>query len=41
MGEECLSGLALISIERGIADSLDFDNVLNRFSKVKKRQIVI
>ena len=35
MGEERLSGLPLISIERGLADSLDFGNVLNRFSKVK------
>ena len=41
MGEERLSGFALISIEREIAESLDFDDVLTRFSKIKKRRIVI
>ena len=38
MGEERLSGLALISIERGMADSLDFDNVISRFSRTKKEE---
>ena len=41
MGEERLSGLSLISIEREIAECLDFDDVLTRFTKIKKRKIVI
>ena len=39
MGEERLSGLGLISMERDLADSLDFDKVIDRFSNSKKRKL--
>ncbi|KAJ8044812.1 Zinc finger MYM-type protein 1 [Holothuria leucospilota] len=38
MGEERLSGLAIISIERDLATSVSFKNVIDTFSSIKKRK---
>lgn len=38
MTNERLSGLALISIERDVAENIDFDSTINRFASRKKRR---
>lgn len=39
MSEERLSSLAMISINRNMTETVIFDNVLNTFSRVKKRKM--
>ena len=41
MGEERLSGLALISIERQYAERIDHDAIISRFSAMKKRKMTL
>ena len=41
MSEERLSSLALISIERDMADTTDFDSVIETFSSMRFRRIVL
>ena len=41
MSEERLTGLALISIERQFADSIRINDVISRFSSLKKRKILL
>jgi hypothetical protein len=38
MSNERLSGLALLSIERELADNIDFDSTINRFASLKSRR---
>ncbi len=38
MTSERLSGLALISIERDLAESIDFESTINRFASMKSRR---
>ena len=38
MSNERLSGLALLSIERELADNIDFDSTINRFASLKLRR---
>lgn len=39
MGQERLSSLALLSIERDIMDTIDFDSVIDKFAAIKARRI--
>ena len=39
MGQECLSSLALMSIERGLTASIDFTTVIDNFATLKARKI--
>ena len=41
MAEERLSSLALISIERDFADTVDFDTVIDTFSAMSQRRFVL
>jgi hypothetical protein len=41
MGQETLSGLAIMSIEFGIADSLKYDDVIDEFAASKSRKVHI
>lgn len=38
IGEERLSNLAILSIERNIANEINFNNVIETFAKMKKRK---
>jgi len=38
MSNERLSGLALLSIERELADNIDFDSTINRFASLNSRR---
>ena len=38
MTNERLSGLAIISIERDLAESIDFESTINRFALMKSRR---
>ena len=38
MTNERLSGLALISIERDLAENVDFESTINRFASMKSRR---
>ena len=35
MGDERLSGLSLISVERALVEKMDFDKIIERFSHAK------
>lgn len=39
MGQERLSALTLLSVEQEIADKINFDDVVDKFSAVKARKI--
>lgn len=39
MSESRLSGLAILSIERGLAQDIDFDQVINVFANMRARKI--
>ena len=41
MGRERLSNLAILSIEKDIAEKIDFSESINRFAAVKARKINI
>lgn len=41
MGEERLAGLTLLSIEREMTEKLDFENVIDRFSRMAKRNMLL
>ena len=38
MGEDRLSGLALISIERQLASGVDYNRVINYFARMKQKR---
>ena len=39
MTQSRISNLAILSIERELANSIDFDNVINEFASLKARKI--
>jgi hypothetical protein len=39
MGQDCLSDLALLSIERETLENINFDNVIDEFATVKSKKI--
>lgn len=39
MGQERLSALTLLSVEREVTDSINFDEVIDKFAAVKARRI--
>lgn len=39
MGQERLSALTLLSVEQEIADKINFDDVVDKFSAVKARKM--
>ena len=41
MGQERLSQLSLINIECTIAQSINYDNVLNTFASMRKRKLAL
>ena len=41
MGQECLSALAILSIEREIAEELDYDSVIDQFASSDKNRLIV
>ena len=41
MGENRLSMLALISIEKDLTDSMNFNDVINTFARMKNRRMTL
>ncbi|ESN90562.1 hypothetical protein HELRODRAFT_153393, partial [Helobdella robusta] len=39
MGQDRLSDLALMSVEREVLEQIDFDGIINQFAAVKARKI--
>ena len=39
MGQDRLSDLALLSVEREVLEQMDFDDIINQFAAVKARKI--
>ena len=39
MGQDRLSDLALMSVEREVLEQIDFDDIINQFAAVKARKI--
>ncbi|ESN97923.1 hypothetical protein HELRODRAFT_153844, partial [Helobdella robusta] len=39
MGQDKLSDLALMSVEREVLEQIDFDDIINQFAAVKARKI--
>ena len=41
MGQERLSDLALLSIEKELVETINFDDVINNFASAKSRKVVL
>ena len=39
MGQDRLSDLALLSVEKETAEKIDFDDIINKFASMKARKI--